>query len=452
LSEVTQAVETGLLRNRAFLALWGAQILSQTAANAVTSALIILVAEITHSNTSSSFLILLAIIPAVVFGFAGGVIVDRSDRRFVLVVTNAARSLAIVPLVLWGESVTTAYLVNFLVATVTIFFVPAEAAMIPSIVRKKDLLVANSLFTFTFNGAFLVGFIILAPIIVSISGFYVLWFTIITMFLVASLLCLTLPRPAPRTAKLLTVEVAEQAVSETRKGIADAFGYLRGTPLVTWALVYIALTYTLVAMAGALAPGYVREVLRLGERNVVVLIAPAGIGVVFGLGLLNVVSRRIGRPHAIGSGLLVTGVALTVLALARPLVDVFAESRFGGAVVSLGGALPFFIGIVSVTAFAFGVSYSFITVPAMTLLQEELPEDIRGRVFGVLNSLVSIFSFLPLIIVGPIADVWGIAPVFLLAALLVFTVWLAGRSERLRAGLKHAAALAHVTRESDATR
>jgi len=451
LSEVTQAVETGLLRNRAFLALWGAQILSQTGANAVTSALIILVAEITHSNTSSSFLILLAIIPAVLFGFAGGVIVDRSDRRFVLVVTNAARSLAIVPLVLWGESVTTAYLVNFLVATVTIFFVPAEAAMIPSIVRKKDLLVANSLFTFTFNGAFLVGFIILAPIVVSLYGFYVLWFTIITMFAVASLLCLSMPAAGPRTKKLLTVEVAEQAVSETRRGIADAFGYLRGTPLVTWSLVYIALTYTLVAMAGALAPGYVREVLRLGERNVVVLIAPAGIGVVFGLGLLNFVTHRIGRSHAIGSGLMVTGVALGVLAAARPFVDVFAESRFGGAVGTLGGALPVFIGIVSVTAFVFGVSYSFITVPAMTLLQEELPEDIRGRVFGVLNSLVSIFSFLPLVIVGPIADVWGIAPVFLLAALLVFGVWLAGRSERLRAGQRHSSAVTQVTREGGAT-
>ena len=441
------------MRNRAFLAIWGAQILSQTAANAVTSALIILVAEITHSNTSSSLLILLAIIPAVLFGFAGGVIVDRSDRRFVLVVSNAMRSVAIVPLVLWGESVTTAYLVNFLVATVTLFFVPAEAAMIPSIVRKKDLLVANSLFTFTFNGAFLFGFIILAPIIVSLYGFYVLWFTIITMFAIASALCLTLPAAPKQTEKkLVSVEVGKLAVSETRRGITEALGYLRGTPLVTWALVYIALTNTLVAMAGALAPGYVREVLRLGERNVVVLIAPAGIGVVFGLGLLNVVSRRIGRSHAIGSGLLVTGVALAVLALARPLVDVFAESRFSGAVVSLGGALPFFIGIVSVTAFAFGVSYSFITVPAMTLLQEELPEEMRGRVFGVLNSLVSIFSFLPLIIVGPIADLWGIAPVFVLASLTVFMVWLAGRSERLRAGLRHAAALAHVAPGGDATR
>jgi MFS family permease len=424
------------------MALWGAQVLSQTAANAVTSALIILVAEITHSNTSSSFLILLAIIPAVLFGFAGGVIVDRSDKRIVLLVTNALRAAAIVPLMLFGESVTAAYVVNFLVAAVTIFFVPAEAATIPSIVPKKDLLVANSLFTFTFNGAFLFGFIILAPIVVSLYGFPVLWLTIVMMFAAAAILCATVPTTPPISKEApISVHVAEQAASETRRGILDAFHYLRSTPMVSWSLIYIALTNTLVAIAGALSPGFVREVLRLGERNVVVLVGPAGVGVVAGLGLLNVVSKRLGRPHSIGAGLLVTAIALWVLALARPLADVFGErissgggigGPLGERLADLGEALPFFIGVTVVTAFVFGVAYSFITVPAMTLLQEELPEDIRGRVFGVLNTLVSIFSFLPLIIVGPIADLWGIAPVFVLAAVIVFAVWLWGRKERLR--------------------
>ena len=448
MTEDVEAERAGLMRNRAFIALWGAQILSQTAANAVTSALIILVATLTHSNTSSSFLILLAIIPAVLFGFAGGVIVDRTDRRLVLLITNALRAVAIVPLILAGESVTTAYLVNFLVATVTIFFVPAEASTIPAIVRKRDLLAANSLFTFTFNGAFLVGFIILAPIVVNLYGFYALWFVIMVMFAVASLLCATLP-PAPPAAAFISVEVAERAFDETRRGILEAFHYLRSTPIVTWAMVYIALTYTLVAVAGALGPGFVREVLLLSERNVVVLVAPAGVGVVAGLGLLNVVSGRIGRPQAIGAGLMVTAVALAVLAAARPFTDVFAQSRIGGVVQGgLGGALPFFIAIVSVTAFVFGVAYSFITVPAMTLLQEQLPEDIRGRVFGVLNVLVSIFSFLPLIVVGPVADEWGIAPVFVFAAIAVFGVWLAGRSVRLRAGNAHA----NVTQDTEALR
>ncbi len=430
MAEVQEAATHGLFRNRAFLAVWAAQVLSQTAANAVTSALIILVAELTHSNTSSSFLILLAIIPAVLFGIGAGVLVDRTDRRFVLVVTNALRGVAVLPLLVAGTSLTAAYLVNFLVAAVTIFFVPAESATIPGIVRKRDLMVANSLFTFTFNGAFLLGFIILAPIAVSLYGFEFLWSVIAAMFGISSLLCATLPPSPPpqKAAHLITVELAERAVNETRQGISEAFHYLRATPLVTWAMVYIALTYTLVAVAGALAPGFVREVLKLGERNVVVLVAPAGIGVVFGLALLNVIGSRLGRPHAIGSGLMVVGVALCVLAAARPFAEVFS-SRLGGV---LGEALPFFVGMVSITAFVFGVAYAFITVPAMVLLQEQLRDDIRGRVFGVLNVLVSIFSFLPLIFVGPIADVWGVAPVFVLAAVVVFGVWLGGRAVRLK--------------------
>jgi MFS family permease len=433
LAEVQEAVTHGLLRNRAVLAVWAAQILSQTAANAVTSALIILVAELTHSNTSSSFLILLAIIPAVLFGIGAGVLVDRTDRRFVLVLTNALRGVAVLPLLLAGTSLTTAYVVNFLVAAVTIFFVPAESATIPGIVRKRDLLVANSLFTFTFNGSFLLGFIILAPITVSLYGFDVLWSLIAAMFGISSLLCATLPPSPPpqKAAHLISAELAARAVTETRQGISEAFHYLRATPLVTWAMIYIALTYTLIAVAGALAPGFVREVLKLNERNVVVLVAPAGIGVVLGLGFLNVIGARISRANAIGTGLLVVGLALLGLAAARPFAEVFT-SRLGGV---LGEALPFFVGMVSVTAFFFGVAYAFITVPAMTLLQEQLRDDIRGRVFGVLNVLVSIFSFLPLIFVGPIADLWGVAPVFVLAACVVFGVWFGGRGVRLKSSL-----------------
>jgi MFS family permease len=434
LAEVQEAVHVGLLRNRAFLAVWGAQILSQTAANAVTSALIILVAEITHSNTSSSILILLAIIPAVLFGIGAGVLVDRTDRRFVLVVTNALRGVAVLPLLFFGTDVTVAYVVNFLVAAVTIFFVPAESATIPGIVRRRDLMVANSLFTFTFNGSFLLGFIILAPIAVSLYGFDFLWSVVAAMFGIASVLCATLPASPPpqKAAHLISAELAERAFTETRQGISEAFHYLRATPLVTWAMVYIALTYTLVAVAGALAPGFVREVLKLGERNVVVLVAPAGLGVVLGLGVLNAIGGRMTRANAIGTGLMVVGLALLVLAAARPLAEVFS-SRLGGV---LGEVLPFFIGMVSVTALFFGVAYAFITVPAMTLLQEQLRDDIRGRVFGVLNMLVSIFSFLPLIFVGPLADIWGVAPVFVLAAVVVFGVWFGGRKERLNSTLQ----------------
>src|SRR6266511_4032672 len=388
--EIQTAAEHGLLRNRPFLALWSAQILSMTAANALTSALIVLVAEITRSNTSSSFLILFAVIPAVVFGIFAGVFVGRSDRRLVLIATNGLRAAAVLVILVLGEHLATAYVVNFLVASVTVFFVPAEAATIPHIVRKRDLLIANSLFTFTFNGAFLLGFIILAPVLVAFAGFPALFASIVVMFGLAAVLCTTLP-PSEPAKQHIGVDVAGEAVQRGRRDIGEALRFLGGQPRIAWSLVYIAVTYTLIAVAGALAPGYVREVLLLSERAVALLVAPAGIG----------------------------GVA----------------------------GLPYFIGLIVVTAFVFGLAYAFITVPSMTLVQEELPEHIRGRVFGVLNVLVSVFSLLPIVVVGPVADVWGVAPVFAGAAVLVIAAWLGGR--RVRAG---APANANVTGDTPATR
>ncbi len=426
--EIQSARERGLLQNRMFLAIWSAQILSMTAANALTAALIILVAELTKSNTSSSFLILLAVIPAILFGLGAGVIVDRVDKRLVLVVTNLARAAGVAVMLVLGESVTAAYIVNFVVASVTIFFVPAEAATIPGIVRKRDLLAANSLFTFTFNGAFLLGFIILGPVIIALAGFQALFAAITVMFFAAGLLCLTLPQAEPATEHL-GVDAAGEAARRSRRDLGEAVSFLRSAPRIAWSLVYVALTYTLIAIAGALAPGYVREVLLLPERSVVLLVGPSGVGVVVGLGVLNAVSKRIGHAHTIGVGLGICAGALLVLAAARPVAGLVRRAS------GLGEGLPYFVGIVVVTAFVFGIAYALITVPSMTLVQEELPDLIRGRVFGVLNVLVSVFSLAPLIIVGPIADIWGVAPVFIGSAVLVALVWWAGQDMRKDPGV-----------------
>src|SRR5207253_7281162 len=163
----------------------------------------------------------------------------------------------------------------------------------------RDLLVANSLFTFTFNGAFLVGFIILAPVVIALSGYQALFVVIASMFGGAALLCLMVPSVAPAAqAGQIGVQVAGAAVAETLGGVGEAFAYLRKHQPVVWSLVDIALTYMLVAVAGALAPGFVREVLGLGEKQVVVLVAPAGFGVVVGLGALNAIGGRLGPSRA----------------------------------------------------------------------------------------------------------------------------------------------------------
>jgi MFS family permease len=61
-------------------------------------------------------------------------------------------------------------------------------------------------------------------------------------------------------------------------------------------------------------------------------------------------------------------------------------------------------------AFFVGAAYAIVAISAQTQLQEELPEDVRGRVFGVLNMLVSIASLAPIIVVGPLADLFHREP------------------------------------------
>ena len=78
----------------------------------------------------------------------------------------------------------------------------------------------------------------------------------------------------------------------------------------------------------------------------------------------------------------------------------------------------------------FGISYAFITVPSMTRLQSDLHDEIRGRIFGVLNMLVSVLSFAPLLLVGPVADAYGVAPVFVGGAASCLIAWAGGRESR----------------------
>jgi sugar phosphate permease len=80
--------------------------------------------------------------------------------------------------------------------------------------------------------------------------------------------------------------------------------------------------------------------------------------------------------------------------------------------------------VIFVAYFA-GVAYGLVAIPAQTALQEELPEEVRGRVFGVLNMLVSLGSFVPIIAVGPIADAVGATNTLLGVGVVIVLVALA---------------------------
>ncbi len=66
------------------------------------------------------------------------------------------------------------------------------------------------------------------------------------------------------------------------------------------------------------------------------------------------------------------------------------------------------IALVVIIAVTAGVEYAFVAIPAQTSLQEDLPVEVRGRIFGILNTLLSVASFLPVLIVPVAADLLNI--------------------------------------------
>lgn len=419
--EPTGAFE--VFRNRPFLLLWLSQAFTQIGGNMVLYGLTVIVLESTRLNTMVSLLILTFLVPAVLFSAVAGVYVDRFDRRLILIVTNVLRGVAFVAMYVVGVNLLLIFLLNIFVSTVTVFFGPAEAAMIPSLVKRRLLVTANGIFTLTLNAAFALGFALLGPIVVRVAGAPALLLLVAACYFVAAVFCWTLPPspPPPKATRLdprTAVTESEQAVESTLGQLREGLSYIREHPRIAWSLVYLGIAASLVGVLGVLGPDFARVSLGLEPKDLVVVVLPLGFGIVMGILLLNNFGHLVARRRLIESGLVALGILLLALALAGPI------SRFlQGAEAAVGfenlAAFTSLLSVVVAIALLAGVAYAFVAIPAQTQLQLDLPIEVRGRVFGVLNMLVSVSSFLPIIVVGPVSDLVGTTNVIIAVAVFI---------------------------------
>jgi MFS family permease len=193
--------------------------------------------------------------------------------------------------------------------------------------------------------------------------------------------------------------------------------FIRANRSITRSLVYLGITASLIGVLGVVGPAFATEALGLSAKDFVVIVLPLGIGVVTGVLLLNSYGRVVSRRRTIETGLIVMGIFLAILSAAGPV------TRFLQHVTSVSpidvSSLVSLLSVVIVLAFLAGIAYACVAIPAQTQLQEDLPEEVRGRVFGVLNMLISTASFLPIIVVGPIADLLGTTAVVFVVAVAI---------------------------------
>jgi len=430
-----------LLKKRNFLRLWLAQLISMTILNASNYALLVLIEEVTGSTTLVGLAIICFSLPAFLFSAPAGVFVDRMDKRRVLWGSNCLRAIAtfifVISLLFNRQQLVPVYLLTFLISIIGQFFSPAEGSSIPLLVNEDELMPALSLFNITFMLSQALGFILLAPIALSLLptlylGQFIIHpvdqlYTIIgLLYIVCALLVGSIPTTSfIKKSGVSASKKENQAVAtETLNIMGNVWGeikqgwsFIRRNKRLYLSVIQLSFAGVLILVIGELATPIVTNLLHLPARAMAFVFAPAGIGLIIGSVFMPRITLKIGRSRAIFTGT----VILALATLCLPLTTIFAKLLQPNG----WNTNPLLLVVIAFFMFCAGFGLDFVNIPAQTAMQEQTPDWIKGRVLALQLMLYNAFAIPIILFIGAFADISGIDKVLYLMSVcsIGFGVW-----------------------------
>ncbi len=410
------------LKEKAFAYLWIGEIFIQISTNLFNFFLILFVYKITESNIAVSGAVLSFTIPAILFGSIAGVYVDHWNKKKVMIFATVIRAILVLLMIVYLNNIVMIYLISLLISILVQFFIPAEVPIIPLTVTRKNLLSANALFGVALFGSVLLAYILSGPLLL-LLGDEKLLFVLAVMLLIGAFFVF-----------LIKIKNPTQLI---RKKDNKKFNFLNDfrhtlflvskAGAVSKSLFLLALSQVLVLVVATLAPGYASQVLNIRvEEFPALFAAPAALGMVFGA--IFVGDKYHSRPK---KGIIRTGIILSGIAMS--LLPYGSEIASRDIVTTINSYLPqaYSIDILSIMgmlAFLLGISNAFVFVPANTILQERTKDEVRGKIYGFLNSIIGAVSLLPVIVAGGLSDAIGVSVVitgigFSLVAFGILTIF-----------------------------
>ena len=425
-----------LLRNRNFLLLWLAQLISQTLLMASNYALLVLIEEITGSTTLVGLAIICFSVPALLIGAPAGVLVDHRNKRRVLWYSNCLRAIAtlgfVISLLINRQEIITIYLLTFLIASIGQFFTPAEGASIPMLVDDEELTPALSLFNITLMLSQALGFIIIAPIILTflptfhiftltIQPVEMLYFIIAVLYVICAGLIALIPtesftdRQRDKTGLIGSQSLG--ALQNVWYEVGEGWNFIRRKSGLFSAVIQLSFAGVLLLVIGELATPLVTKLFKLPASSMAIVFAPAGIGLVVGSISMPRILQRLGKSRAIFIGSMVLTVTIVLLPLSTLLANFIQQHGLSSQ--------PIYLVADPILMFIAGVAIDFINIPAQTAVQEYTPERLKGRVLALQLMLYNACSIPVILFIGAIADTLGLSIVIYLvsASILVFGLW-----------------------------
>ena len=315
------------------------------------------------------------LLPALVLGPIAGVMADRFDRRYTMVVTDLIRfvfysSIPLVPLlgISGPTSVAWAAIATFIGESVTLIWVPAKEAAVPNLIPKSLIEISNQLTLITTYG---ITPIIAALGLSSITGIVqntgmtlphfaqptqlALWFNGFSRLITATTVFFGIKEIGGKTP-----ERARQAQRSMFRQFLDGWQYIGTTPQVRGLVLGIFGAFAGAGVVVGTANTFAIS-LGAGPAAFYLLFGTLFIGLAIGIGLGPMIVRELSRKRWFGMSIVLASAAVMVMAVAFHLSMALA----GALLVGAGAGMAFLAGT--------------------TLLYSEVGDAVRGRVFAVVN-------------------------------------------------------------------
>ncbi len=342
------------------------------------------------------------LLPIAILGILAGVFVDRWPLKPTMVASDLLRAALCLLLVL-AHSLWHFYLILAAISVVSSFFGPAQGVAIRSAVPLHGLRSANALLQQVMFGMRIIGPAIAAFIVASF-GARVCYFADSASFVASGFLIASLAISRPQTA------APAASASAEKKGLAAILPDMREG--ISFIVHHAALLFVILALAagmfvlgcfGPLIAVYVRDSLHASTRVFGIASAMIGVGMFLGINTLNTFGKNLRNELLVYSGL-------------------------GGIAVGL----CFLTGITQVWAtilgnLIIGFAVAGIVVPSNTMIQQETPPALMGRVGSTVMSLIFTAQILGLVLSGQLAGRIGVRHVFAYCAAMLVVLILAGK-------------------------
>jgi len=346
-----------------------------------------------HANAAQVTLISVAfLIPFALLGPIAGVFVDRLDARLTMIASDLIRAALVLGLV-FASGLNQIYAILFALSAVSTFFVPAQTIMIRSITPREGLLAANALIQQAFQVVRIISPAIAGAMVRWIGAKPGYYFDAVSFIFSASMIAAIAIRRAAATESSAQSERGKlkSILNDLMAGARFIFTH------ATISFVILAMAAGMFALScfGPLIAVYVRDSLKGTEFQFGVINSLIGVGMIFATQFITRFAKDRPKSLLVVAGLLGMGIAVIVMA-------------------SIGHVV-----VAGIGAFGIGFGAIFIIVPTQTLMQQETPVELVGRVSSSFMSVLSISQLVGLIISGSLAQALGIRNLFFASAVML---------------------------------